>query len=173
MSRATTIAIGALVVVLTGCSAGSPAAPASSASHAISSSSDTPGSSSGLRGYPVASMDCAKYPTPTSFAAVPITGAVEMVRICPPATKPGLNAPAQVDVTAVSEPEKMQALTAALSESDGPSPSSSPVVCLTYGQMPVELLVKTADGQWSAYLPRDFCGHWLHPLVQAMQAARA
>jgi hypothetical protein len=115
-------------------------------------------------------MDCSTNPTPQASSAAVISGEVEMVRLCPPA---GGNSAGQVDLTPAGDPVRLKALTAALSLPDAPRPTTSAQVCLTYGQIEVEILVKTTEGQWSAYLPHDSCSHWIQPLFRAIEAVRS
>ena len=173
MSRAAIVVLSALVLALTGCSVGSQATSGSTSAHVAAPSGDKPASSAGMRGFPVSSMECSTSPRPQTSSPVAISGAVEMVRLCPPAVGNPSGQVTQVTLTPAGNPVKLNALTSALSLTDEPAPTASRQMCLTIGLVMVEVLIKTADGEWAAFLPRDSCGDVLEPVGRSIGAALA
>ncbi len=126
--------------------------------------------SHGLRGWKAPNVEC-----PTTESQVPgrqvewITGNVREYLICPPATT-GFTTSEPVRVKR-TDPKAFDTVTASLSRADGIPDASTG--CRPYLDGPRTILVETTDGTWSAYLPRDECGHYFPALKRLFELALA
>lgn len=170
----TLFAAFALVAGLSACTSGSTpeaAAPATQRPTVpVPSSTGPPEPSpatSGLRGFPAETLTCPEQrPAEPEGLPIAITGEVQSYVVCPPYFG---DPPVQQGKprTLTSEAE-LKALTAALSVPSEIAPPASPTACAAYANLPVLILVKTADGTWTASVPRDGCSHYYPDLLQAI-----
>ncbi len=163
---------GALLVA--GCTSGASTPIASTRAPEASMTSIRPGESSPpatarLRGYTVPSLSCPTIrPTPPASQPVTITGDVVAYRICPPLLgDPPTPRGASTMVTSTEDHATLDALSAALAVPDAPL-NTSQEPCPAYANLPVVIIVETADGYWSAHIPKDQCGHYSDRFVKAL-----
>lgn len=170
MTKASAVLAAVAVVVLTGCTAGSPTeTPKSPALPPLSQSSTL--TSEGLRGWPIDSLECPQdRPVQESEPFKAITGDVTTYVICPPY----LGDPPQQQGKAVrtTASDAISALSAALAVPNETA-SGSPQPCALYANLPVYVLVGTSTGTWAAGVPRDECGHYYPDFMEAVEAARS
>jgi hypothetical protein len=172
---ATLVASFALVAGLSACTSGSTpetAAPsANSPSASAPSSTGTPKPSpvtSGLRGFPAGARTCPEQqPAEPEGSPIAITGKVLVYVVCPPYLG---DPPVQQGKprTLTSEAE-IAALTAALSVPTETASPGPPTGCRALATLPVLIRVETADGVWTAWVPRDGCANYYPDFLRAIR----
>lgn len=162
------------VAVLAGCSSStetpsaSASRPTKPASAMATATPTTTATTTGLRGYPSASLRC---PTgPNSLPSTPpvaIRGQVRAYVVCPVATREGTSG--QPVGVLPTDGAVFAALDAALRRPDLPPVPGG--ACPALAQLPRTVLVETTTGAWTAYLPVDACGFYQAAVVGALNDA--
>ena len=178
MSRFAVVLLCGVLLVVAGCTSGasSPLASTSAREHTLASirpSESASAATAGLRGFTVRSLTCpSTRPTSTSTQPVRITGDVRAYRICPPLLgDPPTPRGAPTVVTATKDPATLDALSAALAVPDV-APNTSQEPCAANADLPVVILAETTDGDWSAHVPTDQCGHYFRATAQCPGSVR-